>query len=105
MTPHGQIRTHVDPRIRLLATLMDGEGKVAIPDFCSFTFTARRSYLGKAKATFTDDRVRHQTEPEKQLYDVLSNVTQRPGSVLSSRWSEPSLTIHNIDVSGPKSES
>lgn len=68
--------------IRLLATLMDGEGKVAIPDFY--------------------DRVRHQTEPEKQLYDVLSNVTQRPGSVLSSRWSEPSLTIHNIDVSGPK---
>lgn len=68
--------------IRLLATLMGGEGKVAIPDFYN--------------------RVRHQTEAEKQLYDVLSNVTQRPGSVLSSRWSEPSLTIHNIDVSGPK---
>ncbi|KAG2340128.1 Zn-dependent exopeptidase [Suillus weaverae] len=68
--------------IRLLATLMDGEGKVAIPDFYN--------------------HVRHQTEAEKQLYDVLSNVTQKPGSVLSSRWSEPSLTVHNIDVSGPR---
>jgi di- and tripeptidase len=68
--------------IRLLATLMGGEGKVAIPDFYNC--------------------VRHQTEAEKQLYDVLSNVTQKPGSVLSSRWSEPSLTVHNIDVSGPR---
>lgn len=67
--------------IRLLATLMGGEGKVAIPGFYN--------------------RVRSQTEAEKQLYDVLSNVTQKPGSVLSSRWSEPSLTVHNIDVSGP----
>ncbi|KAG1879215.1 glutathione degradosome [Suillus subluteus] len=68
--------------IRLLATLMCGEGKVAIPDFYNC--------------------VRHQTEAEKQLYDVLSNVTQKPASVLSSRWSEPSLTVHNIDVSGPR---
>jgi di- and tripeptidase len=54
--------------------------------------------------TLTDNCVRHQTEAEKQLYDVLSNVTQKPGSVLSSRWSEPSLTVHNIDVSGPRSK-
>lgn len=67
--------------IRLLATLMGGEGKVAIPGFY--------------------DRVRPQTEAEKQLYNVLSKVTKKPGSVLSSRWSEPSLTVHNIDVSGP----
>lgn len=45
----GQIRTHVHPRIRLLATLMGGEGKVAIPDFCSFTFTARRSSLSRLR--------------------------------------------------------
>lgn len=68
--------------IRLLATLMCDEGKVAIPDFYNC--------------------VRHQTEAEKHLYDVLSNVTQKPASVLSSRWSEPSLTVHNIDVSGPR---
>ncbi|KAJ8582368.1 glutathione degradosome [Rhizopogon salebrosus TDB-379] len=67
--------------IRLLATLMSGEGKVAIPGFYK--------------------RVRPQTEAEKQLYDVLSKMTQKPGSVLASRWSEPSLTVHNIDVSGP----
>ncbi|KAG1749335.1 hypothetical protein EDB19DRAFT_1682039 [Suillus lakei] len=67
--------------IRLLATLMGGEGKVAIPDFYN--------------------RVHPQTEAEKQLYDVLSDVTQKPGSVLSSRWSEPSLTVHNVNVSGP----
>ncbi|KAG1834186.1 hypothetical protein EV424DRAFT_1363232 [Suillus variegatus] len=68
--------------IRLLGTLMDGERKVAIPNFYN--------------------PVRHQTEAEKQLNDVLSNVTQTPGSVLSSRWSEPSLTVHDIDVSGPR---
>ncbi|KAG1743250.1 glutathione degradosome [Suillus paluster] len=67
--------------IRLLATLRDGDGKVAIPSFY--------------------DSVRTQTEAEKQLYDILSKVTKKPGSVLSSRWSEPSLTVHNIDVSGP----
>ncbi|OAX39892.1 glutathione degradosome [Rhizopogon vinicolor AM-OR11-026] len=67
--------------IRLLATLMSDEGKVTIPDFYNC--------------------VRAQTEAEEQLYNVLSKVTQKPGSVLSSRWSEPSLTVHNIDVSGP----
>jgi hypothetical protein len=50
----------------------------------------------------TDDRVRPQTEEEKQLYKLLSAVTQRPSSSLSSRWREPSLTVHNIQISGPK---
>lgn len=61
--------------------------------------------VGQADVTFIDNPVRHQTEAEKQLNDVLSNVTQTPGSVLSSRWSEPSLTVHDIDVSGPRSKS
>ncbi|KIJ60273.1 hypothetical protein HYDPIDRAFT_117355 [Hydnomerulius pinastri MD-312] len=67
--------------IRLLATLTDGQRKVAIPGFY--------------------DRVRPQTEDEEQLYELLSRVAQRPGSLLSSRWREPSLTVHNISVSGP----
>jgi hypothetical protein len=83
---------------------MSGEGKVAIPGFCSFTSDARRLPFDKADAASTDKRVRPQTEAEKQLYDVLSKMTQKPGSVLASRWSEPSLTVHNIDVSGPGSK-
>ncbi|KAG6372816.1 hypothetical protein JVT61DRAFT_7223 [Boletus reticuloceps] len=67
--------------IRLLATLTDSQRKVSIPDFY--------------------DRVRPQTEDEKQLYELLSSVTHSPASVLSSRWREPSLTVHNVSVSGP----
>ncbi|KAI6042632.1 glutathione degradosome [Pisolithus marmoratus] len=67
--------------IRLLATLTDSQKKVAIPGFY--------------------ESVRQQTEDEKQLYALLSQVTGRPGSVLSSRWREPSLTVHNLAVSGP----
>ncbi|KAI5989043.1 glutathione degradosome [Pisolithus albus] len=67
--------------IRLLATLTDTRKKVAIPGFY--------------------ESVRQQTEDEKQLYALLSQVTGSPGSVLSSRWREPSLTVHNLDVSGP----
>ncbi|KAG6900398.1 hypothetical protein C0993_011386, partial [Termitomyces sp. T159_Od127] len=48
------------------------------------------------------DHVRPQTEEEKELYKLLSDVTQRPATSLSSRWSEPSLTLHTIEVSGPK---
>jgi len=33
---------------------------------------------------------------------VLSGITQTPASLLTSRWREPSLTIHNIEVSGPR---
>ena len=41
---------------------------------------------------------------EKELYKLLSEVTQRPAALLSSRWSEPSLTIHSVEISGPKSK-
>ena len=49
-----------------------------------------------------DDRVRPQTAEEKELYKLLSDVTQKPASLLSSCWREPSITIHNIEISGPK---
>lgn len=57
------------------------------------------------QTVISDDSVRPQTEDEKQLYELLSLVTRSPASVLSSRWREPSLTVHNISVSGPGSKS
>lgn len=44
------------------------------------------------------------TEDERQLYSRLAAITQQPASSLAARWREPALTIHNIEVSGPKSE-
>ncbi|EPQ54686.1 glutathione degradosome [Gloeophyllum trabeum ATCC 11539] len=68
--------------VKLLATLMDDQRRVLIDGF------------------YKD--VRPMTEDEQQLYRLLSVVTQRPASSLSSRWREPSLTIHGVEVSGPK---
>lgn len=50
-----------------------------------------------------DDSVRPQTEAEKELYVRLSELTKKPASALSSRWREPSLTVHSIEISGPRS--
>lgn len=47
--------------------------------------------------------MRPQTEEEEELYRRLAEVTQKPASSLSSRWREPSLTVHNIQISGPRS--
>ena len=61
--------------------------------------------MGKFLRTLaTDDKVRPQTDAEKELYKLLSDVTQKPASLLASRWREPSLTIHNVQISGPKSK-
>ncbi|KAF4578670.1 hypothetical protein EYR36_000477 [Pleurotus pulmonarius] len=68
--------------VRLLATLTDNTNRVQIPGFY--------------------DSVRPQTEEEHQLYLTLSPLTQRPASTIASRWCEPSLTIHNIQISGPR---
>ncbi|KAF8158262.1 hypothetical protein B0H34DRAFT_657084 [Crassisporium funariophilum] len=81
----GAVAEPMVDMVRLLATLIDGNRVVQIPGFY--------------------DRVRPQTEGEKQLYKLLSEVTQKPASLLSSRWREPSLTIHNIEISGPKNAS
>ncbi|KAF5391884.1 hypothetical protein D9757_001619 [Collybiopsis confluens] len=48
-----------------------------------------------------DDHVRPQTEVEKELYLRLSDIVKKPPAYLSSRYREPALTIHNIEVSGP----
>ncbi|KAJ7750951.1 hypothetical protein DFH07DRAFT_961172 [Mycena maculata] len=68
--------------VHLLATLTDAQQQVRIPGFY--------------------DRVRQQTDAEKCLYQRLAIVTGRPAASLSSRWREPSLTVHSIEISGPK---
>lgn len=52
---------------------------------------------------FVDASVREQTDAEKELYRLLSDVTKKPAASLAARWREPSLTIHTIEISGPKS--
>ncbi|EIW81236.1 glutathione degradosome [Coniophora puteana RWD-64-598 SS2] len=67
--------------IQVLAALGNGQRKVTVPHFY--------------------DCVRPMVEDEKQMYNVLSQVAQRPMETLSSRWREPACTVHSINVSGP----
>ncbi|KIM43328.1 hypothetical protein M413DRAFT_69177 [Hebeloma cylindrosporum] len=78
----GAVAEPMVDMVKLLATLLDGKRVVQIPHFY--------------------DRVRPETSEEKELYKLLSEVTQRPATLLSSRWREPSLTIHSVEISGPK---
>ncbi|KAG6845113.1 hypothetical protein H0H87_000540 [Tephrocybe sp. NHM501043] len=78
----GAVAEPMFDMVRLLASLTDGQRRVQIPGFY--------------------DHVRPQTQEEKDLYKLLSDITQRPAASLSARWSEPSLTLHTIEISGPK---
>lgn len=86
-------------RVNLLAKLTDAQRKVLIPNFCEHRLIHLQN--NSLLIAYVDDRVRPQTAEEKELYDLLSTITHRPASSLSSRWREPSLTVHNIEVSGP----
>ncbi|XP_006462650.1 hypothetical protein AGABI2DRAFT_179317 [Agaricus bisporus var. bisporus H97] len=68
--------------VHLLAKLRDCSGRILVPGFY--------------------DCVQPATKEEEELYQLLSDVTCKPASHLRSRWCEPSLTIHNIEISGPK---
>ncbi|KAI0754689.1 Zn-dependent exopeptidase [Daedaleopsis nitida] len=78
----GAAREPMSDMLRLLGTLTGEDSKVAIPEFY--------------------DSVRPVSAEEKQGYKVLSSVTQTPAKLLAARWREPALTVHNIEVSGPK---
>ena len=88
-------------RIKLLSSLTDAQKRVSIPGFCMYSSTRRSGMV--THSALIDDRVRPLGDDERQLYTVLSGVTQTSASSLSSKWREPSLTIHNVEVSGPKS--
>lgn len=74
-----------------------------------------RRFLSQASVSFSlsnlrvfahvlsDDAVLPQDDEERKLYKLLSEVTGNPPLSLSSRWREPSLTIHSVTVSGPGS--
>ncbi|KAF8644410.1 hypothetical protein AX16_008471 [Volvariella volvacea WC 439] len=78
----GAVEEPMYDMIKLLATLSDNERRVLVPGFY--------------------DSVRPPTEEEMNNYELLSKVTQRPASSLSSKWREPSLTVHTIEISGPQ---
>lgn len=75
----GAIEEPMVDMVKLLGTLLDGQKRVALPGFY--------------------DTVRPLTEEERQLYKVLSAVIQTPASLLSAKWREPSLTIHDVTTS------
>ncbi|THH19346.1 hypothetical protein EW146_g1817 [Bondarzewia mesenterica] len=78
----GGVDEPMQDMVQLLSKLMGKDRKVLIPGFY--------------------DCVRPQDEEEKQLFKVLESVTQSPASSLAARWREPSLTIHNVEGSGPR---
>ncbi|KAI0770447.1 Zn-dependent exopeptidase [Fomes fomentarius] len=78
----GAAREPMLDMLKLLGTLTTDQNKVTIPHFY--------------------DSVRPLSDDEKQSYKVLSSVTQTPASLLAARWREPSLTVHNVEVSGPR---
>ncbi|KAF5327950.1 hypothetical protein D9758_016773 [Tetrapyrgos nigripes] len=78
----GGVREPMLDMIHILATLTNGHQAVKIPGFY--------------------DHVRQQTKEEEELYQRLSAVTNKSASSLASRWCQPSLTVHNIEISGPK---
>ena len=51
-----------------------------------------------------DDTVRDETPTETATYADIAKLTGTEPSKISSRWREPSLTIHNMTVSGSNSE-
>ncbi|KAG8692936.1 hypothetical protein FRC08_009441 [Ceratobasidium sp. 394] len=66
--------------VKVLATLASGS-KVLIPSFY--------------------DKVRPQPDEERALYEKIAAVTRTTPASIASRWSEPSLSIHSLNVSGP----
>ncbi|KAI0029482.1 hypothetical protein K488DRAFT_80144 [Vararia minispora EC-137] len=78
----GGVQEPMLDMVQLLALLQDRDGRVRIPGFY--------------------DDVSKQEKEEADLFKVLEEITQSSASSLRSRWCEPSLTIHDIQCSGPR---
>ncbi|KAF8489393.1 hypothetical protein JB92DRAFT_3013429 [Gautieria morchelliformis] len=78
-------------------------GSVAEPMVDMVKLLARLSEGSKVLVPAFYDRVQPQTASEQELYQILEDITHKPASSLSSRWREPSLSIHSVETSGPGS--
>lgn len=76
----GAVSEPMIEMIKLLSTLTNGQ-KVLLPSFY--------------------DAVRPITSRELEQFELLAKVTHEPVARLSSRWREPSLSVHGLQVSGP----
>ncbi|KAF8516831.1 Zn-dependent exopeptidase [Hysterangium stoloniferum] len=76
----GSVREPMIDMVKLLASLTSGS-QVLIPEFY--------------------DQVRPLDPSEQKSYAHLSSITNKPAQSLSSRWREPSLSIHSIETRGP----
>ncbi|KAI0317637.1 Zn-dependent exopeptidase [Amylostereum chailletii] len=78
----GAVEEPMQDMIQLLAALKDHNRQVLIPGFY--------------------DHVRPQDQKERELFEHIEEITQSSASHLKARWCEPSLTIHNVEGSGPR---
>src|SRR5215472_606726 len=85
----------------LLSSLADNQRRVKIPGFCASHNVRLR--IGLIILYCVDDQVQQQPDAEKELFLRIAQITGRPVSSMSSRWREPSLTIHTVQMSGPQS--
>lgn len=71
--------------------------------FLNFVCRSRLCSSSSRFITNPDDHVRKLSKYEEELYQQLAGIADQPASTLSSKWREPSLTVHNVEISGPKS--
>ncbi|GJJ15699.1 hypothetical protein Clacol_009977 [Clathrus columnatus] len=77
----GSMDEPMSDMVKILAELVSKDRKVLIPGFY--------------------DHVRSRTSAEDDLFALLSTITHKPAESLSSRWREPTLSIHSVETSGP----
>ncbi|KAF9046463.1 hypothetical protein BJ165DRAFT_1345379 [Panaeolus papilionaceus] len=78
----GAVAEPMIDMVKVLSTLVGTTKQIQIPGFY--------------------DQVLPETEEEKKSYQMISKVVHKSATLLESRWREPSLTVHSIEISGPK---
>lgn len=80
--------------VSLLAKLTSEDGTVQIPDF----YTPIRPISAAEEAMYDPITATLQNNPSSPLHELSADEIK---AHLMSKWRDPSLTIHRIDVSGP----